>query len=382
MSSAFQAANALFVDDDFAGALQRYNEAIAAEPQNAEYLIKRSACHAKLKNWTDAVADANSAIKLAPSNATAYIRKGTACFSMNEFESALASFQKALALDPQNAQVKTWIRKCDAELELDGEAEAMSVSSAAPAAVAQVPPPVTPAAAAPPQPEPVPQTQPQPQQQPQPAPAQPQPPPAQPQPPGPVSRYDWLQSPNYVEIVLYGKNISKEQCFFDIADEAVRLRVESTTGAQPFQLEICLCDAVVPSATQYTYLPMKVEIQLQKKKAGEKWVSLERPKNLPQAVTPWGDVTKVNKAEYPTSGKKKIDWEQLAREEQDDKLEGDAALQKVFQDIYKGGSEEQRRAMMKSFVESGGTVLSTNWDEVGKGEVKGSAPAGQEMRKW
>ena len=38
--------------------------------------------------------------------------------------------------------------------------------------------------------------------------------------------------------------------------------------------------------------------------------------------------------------------------------------------------------MMKSFVESGGTVLSTNWDEVGKKEVKGSPPKGLEMKKW
>jgi len=57
-------------------------------------------------------------------------------------------------------------------------------------------------------------------------------------------------------------------------------------------------------------------------------------------------------------------------------------LNKVFQDIYSNGSEEQRRAMMKSFVESGGTVLSTNWDEVGKGEVKGSPPDGLQMHKW
>ncbi len=28
-------------------------------------------------------------------------------------------------------------------------------------------------------------------------------------------------------------------------------------------------------------------------------------------------------------------------------------------------------------MESGGTVLSTNWDEVGKGEVKGSPPDGK-----
>ena len=72
---------------------------------------------------------------------------------------------------------------------------------------------------------------------------------------------------------------------------------------------------------------------------------------------------------------------------------GDEALNKVFRDIYSNGSDgkprdllkekkvlicdkylEQRRAMIKSFYESGGTVLSTNWDEVGKGEVKGSPP--------
>lgn len=35
------------------------------------------------------------------------------------------------------------------------------------------------------------------------------------------------------------------------------------------------------------------------------------------------------------------------------------------------GDEDQRRAMMKSFVESNGTVLSTNWSEVGGGEGGG-----------
>lgn len=32
--------------------------------------------------------------------------------------------------------------------------------------------------------------------------------------------------------------------------------------------------------------------------------------------------------------------------------------------------------MMKSYIESGGTVLSTNWEEVSKGYVKGSPPKG------
>ena len=63
-------------------------------------------------------------------------------------------------------------------------------------------------------------------------------------------------------------------------------------------------------------------------------------------------------------------------------MEGDAALNKVFQDIYFKGSDEQKRAMMKSFVESGGTVLSTNWNDVGARYVEGSPPKGMEMHNW
>ena len=38
--------------------------------------------------------------------------------------------------------------------------------------------------------------------------------------------------------------------------------------------------------------------------------------------------------------------------------------------------------MNKSFQESNGTVLSTNWSEIGKGFVKGQPPDGMEVRKY
>lgn len=38
--------------------------------------------------------------------------------------------------------------------------------------------------------------------------------------------------------------------------------------------------------------------------------------------------------------------------------------------------------MNKSFQESGGTVLSTNWDEVKKEEVTVKPPDGCDFRKW
>ena len=42
----------------------------------------------------------------------------------------------------------------------------------------------------------------------------------------------------------------------------------------------------------------------------------------------------------------------------------------LFKKIYEGGTEEQRRAMNKSFQKSGGTVLSTIWDKVRKYKVE------------
>ena len=61
---------------------------------------------------------------------------------------------------------------------------------------------------------------------------------------------------------------------------------------------------------------------------------------------------------------------------------GDAAVNKFFQEIYGNADENTKRAMMKSFVESGGTTLSTNWDEVGKGHVDVKPPQGSEWKKW
>lgn len=42
-----------------------------------------------------------------------------------------------------------------------------------------------------------------------------------------------------------------------------------------------------------------------------------------------------------------------------------------FQQIYANSTEEQKRAMMKSFKTSQGQVLSTNWDEVKDKDYEG-----------
>ena len=61
-------------------------------------------------------------------------------------------------------------------------------------------------------------------------------------------------------------------------------------------------------------------------------------------------------------------------EEEVETLDGDDGLNKMFQDLYRDADDDQRRAMMKSFVESNGTVLSTDWADVGEKFVEPQAP--------
>ena len=59
-------------------------------------------------------------------------------------------------------------------------------------------------------------------------------------------------------------------------------------------------------------------------------------------------------SQYPSSSHYTRNWDKLAHdlteEEKNEKKEGDAALNDLFQKIYADGSDEQKKAMMKSFV--------------------------------
>lgn len=87
------------------------------------------------------------------------------------------------------------------------------------------------------------------------------------------------------------------------------------------------------------------------------WESLERKGDAPKLKLPQS-VASTNQTEvahkYPSSSHHTRDWDKLVaevkEEEKDEKPEGDAALNKLFQQIYQDGSDEVKKAMNKSFV--------------------------------
>ncbi|KAI5898237.1 SGS-domain-containing protein [Schizophyllum commune H4-8] len=142
-----------------------------------------------------------------------------------------------------------------------------------------------------------------------------------------------------------------------------------------------------PAQSSYTVGKVKVEIRLHKVAIG-RWGALTGDSPDPLAAFP--------SAPQPTAEvarkKERKNWEKLSAEalaaekekstEEDPNVGGDATLNSFFQKIFKDADPDTQRAMLKSYQESGGTTLSTNWEEVGKGKVEVKPPQGSEWKRW
>lgn len=159
----------------------------------------------------------------------------------------------------------------------------------------------------------------------------------------------------------------------------------------------------------------KIEVTLRKKSAGRKWATLEGTGQQEEKISSIGATAlqdtsnqtsqpiKTDKAPaYPTSSKSgPKDWDKVVsniqKKEKKAKIEkgGDSreddkeddpdsdlsdygsgdAVDSFFKKLYANSDPDTRRAMTKSFYESNGTALNTNWSEVGKGRVKEHLPS-------
>ena len=152
------------------------------------------------------------------------------------------------------------------------------------------------------------------------------------------------------------------------------------------------------AGSHYNIMSTKVEFTLRKATAGQKWGNLEGSEPLKKSTNGTDDNAKSavmstlqqpqsTGPSYPTSSKSgPKNWDKLAddltakkkgkrdskgSEEEDDADSdyGGDAVDGFFKKLYKGADDDTRRAMMKSFQESNGTALSTDWRDVGKRHV-------------
>jgi len=162
--------------------------------------------------------------------------------------------------------------------------------------------------------------------------------------------------------------------------------IRTADGADPFEFAAYLAGTIVPPESTVQYLSTKVVLKLKKATTGGSWPALTRDAAaapVRTAVVPATPNVSVSEQKRLASFEK--NWDSIAKGVgalDDPKPEGDEALNALFKQIYKDGTDEQRRAMVKSFTQSGGTCLSTNWDDIKKRDVPVTPPDTVVAKKW
>ncbi|KAI1899176.1 hypothetical protein AGOR_G00058910 [Albula goreensis] len=311
-----------FIDEDPKKALEELNGALEETANNAEWLCQRAYAHILLKNYKSAVEDTRKALELNSSFALAFMRTGIAEYHLNNFTTSHEAFVKGKNLDGADGEFEVWIKRCEERMPV-GSHNGTSHTTA------------------------------------------------------PQVKHDWYQTESQVIVTVMVKNAKKEDVSVNFEEKELTATVKVPTG-EDWCLKIPLLHPVVPQQSTYRILSTKVEIKMKKTEA-IRWEKLEGEGALPS-------VKHFTPNQYPSSSHYTRNWDKVVgdikEEEKNEKLEGDAALNKLFQQIYSDGSDEVKRAMNKSFMESGGTVLSTNWQDVGKRTVDVSPPDDAEWKKF
>uniref|UniRef100_A0A0K8SDD6 Suppressor of G2 allele of SKP1 n=1 Tax=Lygus hesperus TaxID=30085 RepID=A0A0K8SDD6_LYGHE len=174
-------------------------------------------------------------------------------------------------------------------------------------------------------------------------------------------RFDWYQSESQVVLTVFVKNIKPETSSVVFTEDEVGVVLATESGMRvnrTFPLE----RTINADRSSYKIFPSKLELKLTKSD-GTHWTKLEKVPEPPKPSKP-----------SPRN------WDKVVNELDDKGEESD--LGQLFQKIYEEGSDEVKKAMNKSFLESGGTELNTNWRAVEKDKVAIKPPDGLEWREW
>jgi len=356
--------NEAFVSETYTSAIELYTSALSLEPHFADCMVARSHAYIKSDKFDLAKKDADKAIDIlrasndpSPVVAKALLRSGVASFHLGRYKEAKNCFTEGQKLG-EEAGLKQWMAWCDEKIVKFGD-YAPGVKPAEPKKV------VVNEAAAPALPI---------------ASEVAAPPPSDPNAmPVPKVSHDWYQTETHVVVEIRIKKLSADVCKIDMGDTTLSVSAKLPTGSE-YSLELDLAHPILPLQSSYKIMSTKIEIKL-KKAEGVRWTELEGDGSAPLPGGSLAPPTAKVKAPY-ASGR---DWsaiEKALEAEAEEKKEGEAALNEMFQKIYGDANDDVKRAMNKSFQESGGTVLSTNWNDIGKEKTEIKPPDGMEWKKY
>lgn len=377
---------------DFLGAIQLFSQAIKENPQAFQAFLKRAVSYQKLKNLDQAKRDISTAFTIANDRGRrsdiglCYFKLALIYYQEKKLKMALSQFKKAEEYDCKESTIEFWKNKCEFDLKnhpewdveesdddifdtedqdiveedkkdvpkieeleendkkgkdsakSDAKGDTMSdvksdsMSDARSSANVDIINKISPLSV--------------------------------------KIRDDWYQSNEEVIITIYAKNVKEDKLDIQFEENSVSISFPGVNGFEyNYNLEPLYAEIDV-AESRYKLYSTKLEITL-KKKTPSKWPSLEKE----QGTSTQED--KTDAAAYPTSSKKKINWNSFKVD--DDK---DGEQKDFFQTLFKDMDEDSRRAMMKSYVQSNGTVLTTNWEEAKNKEFETSPPDGMEAKKW
>lgn len=326
---------------DFLGAVEHYTAALKENPEAFLGYIKRAAAYMKTTDYTKARSDIYRAIFIAEKRGKrddkglCFYRLGLVNYAEKNYLVALTNFKKAkehLYLEPA---LDIWINKAERDLKKSrlSTEEKPAVSEESKATSADVINKHAPLKT--------------------------------------KIRDDWYQSNEAVTVTIYAKNVQEQSLNVVFNSRSVSISFPSGDNSEyNYHLEP-LYGEIDADQSRCKVYGTKLELTLVKKITG-KWASLEGN----------GEIKPVEAKEstseplaYPSSSRKAVNWSNF--NVQEDEEEED-----FFAKLYKDVDDDTRRAMMKSYVESNGTVLTTNWSEAEGKKFETSPPEGMQAKKW
>lgn len=366
-------------EKDYLGAILNYGKAINENPDAFAPHLKRASAYQRLSDYDSARKDISKAYGIAEGRGKrsdlglCYFRLGLLYYVEKKLKLAKLNLSKAKEFDCQEKSVDMWLTKVDYDLnknpppDSDEEDEDLAGLDIPEDGAPQVTPEETPAASRKTKEVSAPADSTSDKSLPstsleainQHAPLKMK------------VRTDWYQSKTTVTIDIFAKGIDSSKLKVDFTDSSVHVSFPSSPSSEySYSLEP-LYAKISATESSYKLMSTKLEVTLVKTDSAQ-WPLLESDEDA--VAEP------ASGPAYPTSAKKQTNWNALKLDDDDDEKNDDPNA--FFAKLYKDCDEDTRRAMMKSYVQSNGTVLTTSWDEAKDKEFEVSPPEGMEAHKW